>query len=717
LKSALFGTPALPDETVLEVDKQPDVKRLSIPIHTNTRRDNLELDETLESMSPTKRGILMTPGTATTRRKSVSFGSEALEKKEGVVGCKALTKKRDDTPYASKSKDIEFGDGSGDESPSKQRSARRDRSASLTKSLEDARERKSSQSENARFPNSKRSKKDRTVVDSAVPVSLPKLSSYEEHVPGSYDETMQDLTQVLDFTNNSSGQMTVDLDKPQSKSGKFWKSQYKTYHEEALAEMAHLLRYKDLAKSYARKKDEEATELADKLKLEQMKVIQMENMITKLSSKHANPKFGDAEDSLEDIQEVAKLKALVVQYKAQVEEFRVELEELNGRQKSSKNSVTSSNFDEKSMEQSAIQEELSKARKSLLAAEKKSRRLEVENVRLTQELNASDLHLVKQRERNQKMQQSCQDEVRRKEEALVNLRREYNELMDLKRDSEELLRKRQDQVTALKQEILTLKGANTTAQSLYDGVRRDKREHEEIIAGLRSQLGKANTNGQRAGVEEKTIRDRQPFRAKSPSYAEATHTRESLIPLSVQSNLHSKELAATRSDPTLSHSPQRPLSEIVNSASVDKLEPRSFSDVRYSPMATHFSDLSIGDLTSGLPPVEPSYAQNSSRRIHEKTCRASPRPSMFNIPSSPPKYITPGLRSSGDVARQKSNPDLNRPRPLSMAQSRLPTAESPRVRKDVPPERVAAAKARLEQKAADKRKLQATYVQKEISRI
>ena len=707
LKSAFFGTPAFHDETVLEVQK-PGLKKSSMAIDSKPKRNTFESDEPPENMSPTKRGILMTPGTAATRRKSVSFGIEAMEKKEGMVGCKALTKKRDDTPFTVKSRDAEMEDRSGDDSPSTQRSVRRVRSASLTKSLKDAQEkgRSRSRGRNSAISTDKHHRRADTAMDFSVAAPPQKSSPHEECLPGSYDETEQDITQVLDFTDKSLGHITTDINMPQSQSGKYWKAQYKNYHEEALAEMAQVLKYKDHAKNYAREKDLEAAELAKKLQREQSKVVQMENMITKLSSKHANLGPEDSADSLENIKDVAKLRAIVAEYKARVEEFRVEVEEPLVKKSSSRN-ILSSSHSLGDYDTNAIREELSKTRDNLHAAEKKNRRLEAENLRLAQELQASDVHVTKQRERNLKMQQSCQEEVKRKEEQLVCLRREFNELMELKRDSEELLNRRQDQVTALKQEIFTLKAARDGVLGRRDGFQ-EAIWDDANVPSIEHQTDQETTHRQRARSEERSPQHRRPLAANPASHLEAKTEQQSQMPSPVHSD--SKLQAATKSDSSMSRASQRPLSELVNGSRTSQPETRRYlTKTQYSPMVTHFSDLSFGDLTSGLPPSEPSRAQDMSRSIRENTYQGSPSLSLFNIPSSPPKLSTPKHLSSVNLVRQKSNPELSRQGPSSsIAPSRLPVAESPRTRKKIPPERAAAAKARLEQKAAEKRRLQAT---------
>ena len=124
------------------------------------------------------------------------------------------------------------------------------------------------------------------------------------------------------------GDMTMDLNEPHSQSGIYWKSEFEQYHSEAQSEMKKLMKYKNLAKSYAKRKDAEALDLAEKLKEEQRRVVSMEDKISKLSSQISISGLeGQEDNSPVMIRELARQTALAVQYRAQVEEFRAALEE------------------------------------------------------------------------------------------------------------------------------------------------------------------------------------------------------------------------------------------------------------------------------------------------------------------------------------------------------------------------------------------------------
>src|SRR5690606_3949619 len=100
------------------------------------------------------------------------------------------------------------------------------------------------------------------------------------------------------------------------------KTNFETYHQDAKTEMEKLLKYKQLAKSYAKMKDAEAVELQERLKEEQTKVGEMEKKLTEMASQIATKRLtGDDKESSELMKDLAKQTALAVQYKDQVKEL------------------------------------------------------------------------------------------------------------------------------------------------------------------------------------------------------------------------------------------------------------------------------------------------------------------------------------------------------------------------------------------------------------
>lgn len=210
-KHAIFGTPAAEDlnhatrkfETKAKVaDANAKLTELPAP------KDNDPLQ------SPSKRigGILMTPGTATKGRKTVSFGSQ-IEDNEGKRSGINRSGIPNDCPGKFPSPWTP-----GTELKLDPTSDKRPRTK-LTEALLDART-----------------------------TTQPK--------PG----------QKLKARDDSD--ITMDLGAPRSDSGKYWKEQYESYAERSEREMKKIVAKQQLAKKFAMKKDTEVTEMATKLEQE-----------------------------------------------------------------------------------------------------------------------------------------------------------------------------------------------------------------------------------------------------------------------------------------------------------------------------------------------------------------------------------------------------------------------------------------------------------------
>jgi len=149
LKSAIFGTPAPPDDDTMYLNDDGEESSSEIVAANETKRFQCE------SLSPTKpQGILLTPGTATVRRKTVSFGNEVKDKDDG--------KGRDDGGVP-----LDWGSQMGD-------APKRKRKTTLTQTLENSRSGKS--------PNTG----SRTIVPQSEkqPSTKPKPESTEKNYSG-----------------------------------------------------------------------------------------------------------------------------------------------------------------------------------------------------------------------------------------------------------------------------------------------------------------------------------------------------------------------------------------------------------------------------------------------------------------------------------------------------------------------------------------------------
>lgn len=146
------------------------------------------------------------------------------------------------------------------------------------------------------------------------------------------DESDWEEEELDDENGDFYGQdLTVDLNEPHSQSGKYWKEQFEKYHQEARAEMEKLLKYKKHLKSYAEEKDLEAIHLTQRLKEEQEKVVAMEKKIAEnanyMISKHKGA--SSSNETTELITTLTKQTALAAQYRHRVQELEAQLEELH----------------------------------------------------------------------------------------------------------------------------------------------------------------------------------------------------------------------------------------------------------------------------------------------------------------------------------------------------------------------------------------------------
>ncbi|TVY84181.1 hypothetical protein LSUE1_G000956 [Lachnellula suecica] len=692
LKSAIFGTPAaVSDDTMYEIAEE--IENIAPrPRH----------------ISPTKPpGILLTPGTATSRRKTVSFGNEVEDKEE------------------------KLGEGgASNQWPSERRvSGKASRKTTLTKQLEEARESKSSKTSASKSSADSKPQSDFQTRGRKAAEKLSSGSSRKSKSERSNQELLQEMV-----AEPSGGDITLDLNEPRSQSGQYWKAQFQTYHDEATAELSNLLKYKHLAKTYAKERDSRALDLHQKLREEQRKVLKMEEHISMLSARIATAGLEGVDDeSPELIKELARQTALALQYKSQVEEFRAALED-NESSPEKRNShdgriLTSPRTEQTTVdtnrelkkareqlrEMQSLRTELDNVRKTLYTAEKTTRKLQDENTKLTQELLHADLRLETLVEKSEKRRQSSEEQRQKKDEALKTLQKDYDNLKEhaksQRRDAEQMLKKRHDQAVEFRKEIASLQGAESSTQELQLTLQKKTKEHDQIVTELQAEIARLKAKG--SGREDIVVSkaNSMPLPERVAISSDASQTRESLIPVSSQPISRPLKTVASarqlRSD-TPAGSPQvrsrsshSALSEIVNQASVDTVPPSTSGPVQYTPMMKRFSDLSLQ--SPSQPSQEPTPHVNN-RAVHQRNCQPSPMPSMFNIPSSPPKPVARRPRASDELPRKRSSNDLLGRRQGNINSSHFSGSEVSRARSNLPPERAAAARARLEQKNAEKKR-------------
>jgi hypothetical protein len=205
-KQALFGTPAPPERSpAKKIEKKT---KSEAPNSTNTVLPPPK--ENALSTSPSKQpgGILMTPGTASKGRKTVSFGAHVVDN-EGKRGGTGRSGIPNDCPGKFPSPwtpgtELQKVDPASDTRPR----------TKLTAALYNAR----STGQSGQKPKAK-----------------------------------------------DDADITMDMGTPRSESGKYWKEQYETYAERSQKEVKKLLVKQQIAKNYAKKKDTEAMEAVTRL--------------------------------------------------------------------------------------------------------------------------------------------------------------------------------------------------------------------------------------------------------------------------------------------------------------------------------------------------------------------------------------------------------------------------------------------------------------------
>lgn len=423
-KSALFGTPAADDdgegERTLQLKNQQDNHERSRSVSLKPPTENSDNSKnSKEAMSPTKlepdpaqnastsptKSILLTPGTASNRRKTVSFGDGVVDNERKRDG--STSKHSKTPPNSSGSISSQWMSGSSD-GKNKPRSK-------LTQTLMDARDKPDSQ-----------------------------ISKPEQDSSGSVPRTGID-----EDTNDD----TVNLDEPRSESGKYWKAEFNSYRTKTSNEIKKLIQYRSVAKSYARKKDEEASRLADKLRDEEQKVSEMERHVTHLASTMVGE--GSKADREQLVQDLTKQTALALQYKHRVSLLRKLLEkhgvvgtevddiedhvEVDGpSEKTGEPRRNPQALEQANAKFEDQRTELSKLRNLARSSEEKASKLEEENLALKHDLTRTkrEMHKFESRRHDK------EGKSRQREAKLEGRIKEYRER--LKKTSEEHRAKEQE---------------------------------------------------------------------------------------------------------------------------------------------------------------------------------------------------------------------------------------------------------------------------------
>lgn len=410
LKTALFGTPAPRDR-----------RAASKTTSEKTAQQNANPASQTDKSPAKPPGILLTPGTGTTRRKRVSFGHD-VKQGSGEPARASASGLPADCPGKFPSPWVDRNADAGQPRPKTklQTVLEESRNSSINESMTDER-------------------------DFAHPAK----------------EQTEDAWEEVDDESECDADVTTDLNEPHSRSGKYWKSFFETYHTDAKTEMEKLVKYKQLAKSYAKMKDAEALNLNQKLKEEQEKVKAMEEKVAEMSrqaSLTTRRKGGECDPRMTE--ELNKQTALAMEYKKQVEELESLLHEDAGELNDNGHRprrVASPRTQRTLME---TQRELRRARSQVRELEK----LQEERDRLRSDLKFAEQRAAKLAEENRKLSGELSQSASRIQELEKRLEDSKGSYDKLKEDAkaryleaQQVLQKKNEKISELQEEIASLK--------------------------------------------------------------------------------------------------------------------------------------------------------------------------------------------------------------------------------------------------------------------
>ena len=608
--------------------------------------------------SPAK-GILLTPGTAASRRKTVSFGSglaqDRKDEEENLLEAKT-------------------GKGTHVEA-----ALRKDKTRIV----------------HAGVP--RQSTLTRTLIEMSK-------QQHKEQIPAG--ETFQqdkkhEATQVADFLTDSvmgmSSDTTVDLSQPRSKSGQHWKTEYDQYHKRSNREIRRIIRYGQNVKSYATKKDSEATILSEKLRKESIRVASMEAKVSRLAAELKNAQSHSSEggtDQTKLVSELAQQTALAIRYQQKADAYKARLQktghveaidedmppqhvedqasgDLHGKDSLSSNT-----------EGMTVEFEIDHLRIAARAAEERAAKLEEENAALKRSMAR-----VKEEMMSYETRRHAREERLKKREAKHKAARDECE-------------KRFARLIIEHEELLRIAGnlpvidMAAEIQSIHEEVQIPRGNEKSLPLNIDGHGDTQNENSKSTSWSpERRKGSLSPRKRRLAKPTVDVWTISS--PHEDQDNVRSSKEPTALPPSSVKHDIHRTLKEI---------DQNLITKHHYFPSSkAPFHDKNIpSSKTSPNPeispaaptPPQPAYMDIQPQYENRRFTAPSPRPSMISLASSPVRlqsehlpYFKPSMATTGRSASLMSR--------TSTLSSRRSSA--------LPAERAAAAKQRLARRSAEKR--------------
>ncbi|KAJ8132752.1 hypothetical protein O1611_g868 [Lasiodiplodia mahajangana] len=448
IKNAIWGQSTAAEAPPSKI-KPDDNERVANPVPgaATTSQSNLP-----DTRSPTKlNSILLTPGTATSRRKRVSFGRDV----------KAANTISSNTLASSSNQDVGL--------------------------------------------------RKKTTLQQALENSRPAKTELQAKQP-EQDDTDEDW-EWEDEDVCCHHEVTVDLNEPHSESGKYWKAEWTRYREEAKSDIEQLVKYKANAKSFAAKKDMEASRLSQQLKEEQAKVAEMEKKVADMTTKLAViRKHGSDKDNASMTKDLATQAALVAEYREQIKDLENRLKAANRR------AIDTSPQPEQSIYE--VSRELRKARSEL-------RQLD----RLRDEVKRLKSALATSRERVAELEAQASTGETVESSRVVRLEKQLREVKEESRQKDMEIRKLKRDYESLKRDA---KSRTAEAmQVLQDkNIKIDELEKKLKEMETTSSLGRSKGLDAAIAAQNKTTRDLKSgieSLGKPSRYEKARHRRAASV--------------------------------------------------------------------------------------------------------------------------------------------------------------------------------------------
>ncbi|KAM5502369.1 hypothetical protein McaMca56_001810 [Microsporum canis] len=479
-KNAMLGTP------VAEVDEDKDLTIPIRPLNPSSNKKKDELKKTAQKLSsgedrnmdipklepktqepahavasPSK-SILLTPGTATTRRKTVSFGAGVKDNERKPV-------------FLDDERDLELSGGNISSQWSMSVSSGSGRRSKLTQSLLEAREEKFGQK-----------------IDDLDDIDHTKKEERRDTSHKDFEDDYHNSDQ-----SEEEEDVTTNLEAPHSQSGKYWKSEFENYRTKTEKEIRKLIEYRSVAKSYAKKKETEALRLTEKLKQEESKVAEMEKRVSELAAGMVGGGDGDNQNKDQMFRELSRQTAAALQYKQKAATFRKTLED-HGIVENSKDPLTEGLSAEETAQklrevEQALRETQAQLRESsgnaklkelqelVRSSERKAAELKRENLLLQRNLDRAKTELLHvgerrkaQEERAKQREERLESRAQEYSKRLTDSLRDHQAAEDALRKSFDIERKQMQETIDLLKGTLSLRSDNPQLQAHARSSRRDE---------------------------------------------------------------------------------------------------------------------------------------------------------------------------------------------------------------------------------------------------